>query len=311
MKPPSTTPRWMPRVLLAAAFCNVVWGVWVVCWPNAAFTIAGVPLPNYPQLWQCIGVVLGVFGLGYAIAASDPARHWPIVFLGLVGKILAPFSLAHALWVGALPWTLGWMCVTLEVLWWLPFALILRQAWENFRNEGMAEALTEAAVLRETVTSHDTSVTMLSFEKPVLLVMLRHVGCTFCRNAMADISRLKPRIENTGAEIVLGHMSTPPEFKPFAERYGLGGIAAVADPERRLYLGLGLKRGTFLQLFGPRVWWRGAKAFFSGHGAGKLQGDATQMPGTFLIHQGRVVRRYEHQDTSDKPDYVGLATLPG
>ncbi len=310
MKTPPTSPPWMPRALLAAALCNVVLGGWIVLWPDAAFAIAGVAAPNYPPLWQSLGVIAAVFGLGYAISAANPARHWPIVLLGLIAKILAPASIAHALWTGALPWTIAWMCAALDLVWWAPFAIILRHAWETFRNEGTADAPSEAAALRETHTSRDSSLTMLSFEKPVLLVMLRHAGCTFCRNAMADISRLRPRIESTGAEIVLGHMGTASEFTTFAQRYGLGEVAAVADPERRLYLGLGLKRGTFMQLFGPRVWWRGAKAFFSGHGAGKVRGDATQMPGAFLIHEGRVLRRFEHQDASDKPDYVGLATLP-
>jgi hypothetical protein len=35
------------------------------------------------------------------------------------------------------------------------------------------------------------------------------------------------------------------------------------------------------------------------------------MPGTFLIHRGKVLLRFEHRDSADKPDYVGLAMLPG
>ena len=35
---------------------------------------------------------------------------------------------------------------------------------------------------------------MLSDEKPVLLVFLRHFGCVFCKEAMADLSKLKNEI---------------------------------------------------------------------------------------------------------------------
>ncbi len=301
----------MRRVLVAAAMCNVLVGAWVVLWPGAVFVMAGMAPPNYPQLWQCIGVISAVFGLGYAIASGRPARHWPVVFLGLGCKVLAPVSIVRGLWTGALPATLGWLCVAHDVIWWLPFTMILQHAWDRYRHEGMEDAPCESAVLEQALTNHNTSLSLLSFEKPVLLVLLRHVGCTFCRNAMADISRLRPRIENAGAAIVLGHMSSAAEFAPFAERYGLGQVPAVSDPGRRLYLALGLKRGTVVQLMGPRVWARGARAFFAGHSAGKIQGDVTQMPGAFLIHQGSVVRRFVHQDASDKPDYVGLATLQG
>jgi hypothetical protein len=106
-------------------------------------------------------------------------------------------------------------------------------------------------------------------------------------------------------------MGTAEDFQAFATRYGLQDLPTIADPERTLYRGLGLKRGTLWQLMGPRIWWHGAKAFFSGHGLGAFNGDVAQMPGTFLIHRGKVLLRFEHRDSADKPDYVGLAMLPG
>ena len=127
---------------------------------------------------------------------------------------------------------------------------------------------------------------------------------------MSDIARLRPRIEKEGTQIVLGHMGTPEDFRTFAGRYGLQDLPAVADPELKLYRGLGLGRGSLLQLMGPRVWLRGALSVFSGHGLGAFQGDVAQMPGTFLIHRGKVLLRFEHRDSADKPDYVGLAMLP-
>jgi hypothetical protein len=41
-----------------------------------------------------------------------------------------------------------------------------------------------------------------------------------------------------------------------------------------------------------------------------LEGDGTQMPGVFLIHQGRVVRRFVHGNAAERPDYVKLSQLP-
>jgi peroxiredoxin len=168
----------------------------------------------------------------------------------------------------------------------------------------------EAALLRATITQRGDSLAALSQASPVLLVLLRHEGCTFCRNAMSDIARLRPRIEHAGTLIVLGHMSTPEGFAAFAERYGLGSVAAVSDPERGLYRTLGLKRARWMQLLGPRVLWQWLMATLRGHGTGLVKGDSTQMPGAFLLHQGRVVKRYQYRDAADRPDYVNLATLP-
>src|SRR5262249_18880392 len=85
-----TIPAGMKVVLTAAGVYNLVWGSWVILSPAAVFRWAGMPPTNYPQIWQCVGMIVGVYGIGYLIAARDPFRHWPIVFVGLLGKVLGP-----------------------------------------------------------------------------------------------------------------------------------------------------------------------------------------------------------------------------
>lgn len=116
----------MSLVLWAAAVYNVAWGSFVVLFPSQMFQWAGMQPPNYPELWQCIGMMVGVYGVGYAIAATNPARHWPIVLVGLLGKILGPIGFLHAAWHGSLPWRAGWIIVANDLIWWLPFAALLR-----------------------------------------------------------------------------------------------------------------------------------------------------------------------------------------
>lgn len=43
------------------------------------------------------------------------------------------------------------------------------------------------------------------------------------------------------------------DFQTFAIRYGSQDLPTIADPERTLYRGLSLKRGTLWQLMGIRV----------------------------------------------------------
>lgn len=118
----------MRVVLWAAAVYNIAWGVFAVFFPLVAFEWAGMELPNYPSLWQCIGMIVGVYGVGYAIAAADPARHWPLVLVGLLGKVFGPIGFVWAASRGELPWLAGLTILANDVAWWVPFLLILRFA---------------------------------------------------------------------------------------------------------------------------------------------------------------------------------------
>ncbi len=118
-------------VLVVAAVYNVLFGAWAVLFPASAFDLAGIDQPNYPELWQCIGMIVGVYGIGYAIAARDPIRHWPIVFVGLLGKILGPIGFLGALATGRVPIEAGLIIVTNDLIWWPGFALALWLAWKG------------------------------------------------------------------------------------------------------------------------------------------------------------------------------------
>jgi hypothetical protein len=104
-----------------------------------AFELAGMPAPQYPEIWQCVGMIVGVYGVGYAIAASDPARHWPIVLVGLLGKIFGPIGFLGAVLRGKLSWALGWTIVGNDLIWWVPFVAILCHAWRARRAVSAAE----------------------------------------------------------------------------------------------------------------------------------------------------------------------------
>jgi small multidrug resistance pump len=128
MRTRTTHPRWMSAVLYAAGIYNVVWGALVVLFPLAFFRWAHAAPPNYPQIWQCLGMVVGVYGVGYWIAARDPFRHWPIVLVGFLGKLLGPIGFVQTARNGGWPLRMGWINVTNDLIWLVPFALILYRA---------------------------------------------------------------------------------------------------------------------------------------------------------------------------------------
>ena len=128
-----STPRRPSRVLLAAAAYNILWGASVVLFPQWFFIFAGMELPLYPEIWQCVGMIVGVYGLGYAIAAYDPVRHWPIVLVGLLGKIFGPIGFVMALVEGTFTLRAGLTIITNDLIWWVPFTLLLWQAYRTHR----------------------------------------------------------------------------------------------------------------------------------------------------------------------------------
>jgi len=119
------------RWLVAAAIYNVVWGAFIVLFPSALFEWSGMEPPRYLAIWQCVGMIVGVYGVGYAIAARDPMRHWPIVLVGLLGKVLGPIGFLQAAMTEQLPWRFGWTILSNDLIWWPAFGAILVRVWRQ------------------------------------------------------------------------------------------------------------------------------------------------------------------------------------
>ncbi|MFM8952035.1 MAG: alkyl hydroperoxide reductase [Planctomycetaceae bacterium] len=124
----STAPTWMARWLIAAGIYNLAWGGLTVLHPRWLFDLTGLDQPNYPFIWQCVGMIVGVYGIGYLAAASDPFRHWPIVLVGFLGKIFGPLGYVMGVLQGDVPVGFGATLPTNDIIWWVPFGLILYHA---------------------------------------------------------------------------------------------------------------------------------------------------------------------------------------
>ncbi len=154
------------------------------------------------------------------------------------------------------------------------------------------------------------SLAELSRRAPVLVVFLRHSGCSFCRQALADISEKRQAIAAAGVQIALVHMQSDAEAVTFFARYHLDDLPRISDPARALYRAFQLPRGSLAQVTGPGVWGAGLKSLLSGNLPGIPSADVRQLPGVFLVSDGRVLRSFRHATSGDRPDYVDLATCP-
>jgi len=123
----------MKLTLRLAALYNLLWGAWVVFFPAHFFNLVGMEPLNHPVIWQTTGMVIGVYGLGYYWASFDPLRHWPIVAVGFLGKILGPLGFVLYYYLGVIPGAFGYMLITNDLIWWIPFFLILRNVHKNYQ----------------------------------------------------------------------------------------------------------------------------------------------------------------------------------
>lgn len=153
-------------------------------------------------------------------------------------------------------------------------------------------------------------------KQPVMLVFLRYFGCSFCREAISDISKRRTKFEAKGFKVVFVHMAPNAETaEKFFKKYQLYPVDHILDPEKRFYRAFGLGRGTPQQLFGLMNWIRGVQAsVLEGHGAepnfeNTELGDGFQMPGVFVLHKGETLRSYIHRYAHDRPDYEEICQI--
>ena len=159
-------------------------------------------------------------------------------------------------------------------------------------------------VLNQMITNRGRSVLSVSSDGPVMLVFLRHFGCTFCKEAVSDLSCKHDAYKAAGIKLILVHMSPSEDGEAFFKNYGFTDVEHVSDPACRFYAGFGLVKGNFSQLFGLRVMMRGFEnTMVKGHSLGRFIGDGFQMPGVFLIQNGNIREKFVHKYASDRPNY--------
>jgi hypothetical protein len=172
-----------------------------------------------------------------------------------------------------------------------------------------ADASELAEVLRQTRTEFGTPLLDLVDANPVMLVFLRHFGCSYCRQAIHDVSVIKDELASRGVRPVFVHLGTPERAKPYFDHYGLGDVERVSDPEARLYQHRAFqlpRTHPLSHFFKPKV----LKGWIMGgirkYGIGGLQDDSYQMPGVFVLRDRKIVNAFRFETIADQPDYRAL-----
>lgn len=303
---PHYLPRWTNILLITAGFYNLLWGTLVILIPDLLWSNLEVNSPSYIELWECIGLMVAGFGIGYLFAAIDPARYWPFIFIGFLGKLIIPIGFLIAWSKGNITGQLGWTVLFSDGIWLLPFGIILHRIHRQFvfETRPLEEELMMEDEFHEVETSKGWKLEELSHRNPLVIVFLRHFGCPFSRETLVDIAKTRSELQEHDLTLVLIHMSETGEAEQVLKKYGLADVHHISDPDRHLYRYFGLRRGFIHQVLGPKALFRLFQAgILKGHGLDPFFGDFWQMPGVFLFDKGRIRKRFIHQTPADRPDF--------
>lgn len=306
-------PGWMKWVLRAAGTFHLGLAVTALLAPAILlhYLSPGQPVPNGlgSDILGEAALLTAVLGAGFWFASGDAFRHWPVVLMGLLAKLVIGVGLAMEILRHRLD-PAAWLIVILDnLVWALAFALLLHGRYEMLLRirRTVSPDILRFALRRK--TQYGITLDEHSRLTPVLLVFLRHTGCMFCREALADLARQQQEIEAQGARLVLVHMGNDATAADLFTHYGLENVPRIGDAERNLYRAFALSRASLFSLISPRVWWRAFQVSVLGrHGMGPVAGDGFQLPGAFLLFHGEIVRTYRHQSPADRPDYLALVT---
>ncbi len=301
-------------ILYSAGSYHVIWSVLVIAFPELYFNFTHTAIPSHLEMWWMIAIYTGILGIGYILAASNPLRHWRIIAMGFSLKLIVVLLFIYSVFHHTEN-SIIYKMLFINHLIWLPlFGWILYNAYQHqylLDNELIRmNHLSIDELLEMYATNKGNIVSHIAINQPVMLVFLRHFGCTFCKETLLNIKKYKDNIEGQGTRIVLVNMHSEDKSYEELTKYQLQDMEFISDQESLLYKAFKLKRGSVAQLFGFKVWFRGIYLWLtkgaiisSSDGA-----DVYQMPGIFLIYKGAVVKQFIHQSAADNPSYIELAT---
>lgn len=124
--------RFHRGVFVLAGVYNIGWGLFAAADPQWLFRFAGMPLTNHPEIYACLGMVVGLYGLVYLEVARRPEEGWLLAAVGLAGKVLGPLGAVWLVAQGTWPAKALVLCLTNDFVWWIPFGLYLVDARKRY-----------------------------------------------------------------------------------------------------------------------------------------------------------------------------------
>lgn len=123
---PRVSP-WMTRLLWFVGGYNLLAGLGMLCFYHEGYKLLGVEKPQLNLPIQLVGVLVGLFGLGYWMVASHPHENRNILVLGFWSKALGSVLGVYYVCVGKLPPAFLLALFFSDIIYLPPFYIILRR----------------------------------------------------------------------------------------------------------------------------------------------------------------------------------------
>lgn len=293
--------------ILISSMYFMVWGVVVIANPNLLSSVVIGEGITPLVFWDFMSIITFMLGVVMLIASFNPFKHWLILLLGSLFHVgmIAGFLIGYR--VGMFSGIYFPFLFFNHIIWLIPNVYVLYLVYrrnldtddmliDTFNSDQYPLALFD--------TTDGRNIGEMAESEKLLIVFLRHFGCPFCKESLLQLQEHRAQLESRGITIVLVYMVNDKIAQEYLSQYGLQDLAQVSDPEEIFYKSFQLKRGSFVQLFGMKVWVRWVslgwkKRLFNT----KPEGNVTQMPGIFLLQEGRIIKQYVHKSVADRPDY--------
>lgn len=130
---------WMRYLLRFVAVYNLLAGFAFLVFYHEAYKLMGVKKPELNMPFQLVGILVGLFGVGYWMVANRPVENRNILVLGFWSKALGSLLGIYTVAQGKLPPAFLAVLFFADIAYLPPFAVIIRRLSRIARGESQGE----------------------------------------------------------------------------------------------------------------------------------------------------------------------------
>jgi hypothetical protein len=125
----------MRYLLRFVAVYNVLAGIGMLIFYHEGYKMLGVVKPSLNLPIQLVGVLVGLFGVGYWLVANNPVENRNVLMLGFWSKALGSVLGLYYVILGKLPLLFLPVLFFADIVYLLPFAVIMHRLYRLAREQ--------------------------------------------------------------------------------------------------------------------------------------------------------------------------------
>ena len=131
---------WMRFLLRFVGVYNILAGFSMLVFYHEGFKFLGIPKPQLMLPLQLVGILVGLFGVGYLLVARNPIENRNLLMLGFWSKALGSALGVGYVVLGKLPPVFLVILFFADIVYLPPFYVIMRRLYALSGKRGAADA---------------------------------------------------------------------------------------------------------------------------------------------------------------------------